>query len=230
LFGVPGNLSPAVLGGLKVGTWFVKEGFLGFNYPEWMKFFGFNLDFSYHRLDFSTQKFSSLVSFFRPGVQTPITGNTFPTSFESNGKAATLAFMFSARYGFLSDNEVPFGRLQPYVAAGPAILFSSQDVNLFLNRARPRAGIPGLAYAVKPGGQSSADIALAVETGIRYMALKNVSIDVSFKYRYAQPTYNYSFIDPYVEDARAAVPIPTNMTLSPTYHLLSGQIGVAYHF
>lgn len=230
VFSVPGILAPAVMGGLKVGTWFVREGFLGFNYPEWMKYFGFNLDFSYHRLDFRTQEFSRLVSFFRPGVQTPINGNTSLTSFESIGKAATLAFMLSARYGFLPDSEVPFGRLQPYIAVGPAILFSSQEVNLALMRARPRVGTPALAYAVKPGSDSSVDIALAVETGIRYMALKNVSIDISFKYRYAQPTYDYSFIDPYVEDARAAVPIATGITLTPTYHLLSGQMGVAYHF
>ena len=36
-----GILDPAVIGGLKVGTWFVKEGFLGYNYPDWAKYLGF---------------------------------------------------------------------------------------------------------------------------------------------------------------------------------------------
>ena len=39
------------MGGVKVGTWFVKEGFLGWSgYPDWMKYFGFYTDFSYQRL------------------------------------------------------------------------------------------------------------------------------------------------------------------------------------
>ncbi|MBI4962379.1 MAG: hypothetical protein HY913_03810, partial [Desulfomonile tiedjei] len=40
-----GKAGPTVLGGLKLGTWFVKEGFLGYSYPDWMKYFGFYLDF-----------------------------------------------------------------------------------------------------------------------------------------------------------------------------------------
>ncbi len=52
IFKSSGHIDPAVAGGLKLGTWFVREGFLGLNYPDWMKYLGFYLDFSYHRLDF----------------------------------------------------------------------------------------------------------------------------------------------------------------------------------
>ena len=45
-YNVPGNPSAAVIGGVKLGTWFVPTGFLGYNYPEWMKYFGFYTDFS----------------------------------------------------------------------------------------------------------------------------------------------------------------------------------------
>ncbi|MDD5642443.1 MAG: hypothetical protein PHX53_12395, partial [Syntrophales bacterium] len=117
--GVPGNFDPAVVGGLKIGTWFVKEGFLGFNYPNWMKHLGFYLDFSYHRLNLRHQnaRYQEIyLGAYNQGV----------LDFSTEGHAATLAFMFAGRYGFFPDSEVPFGRLQPYVAVGPALLFTSQ--------------------------------------------------------------------------------------------------------
>lgn len=218
---IPGRIDPAVMGGLKIGTWFVKEGFLGFNYPDWAKYLGFYLDFSYHRLNFPRQKMSSFATGFSGLVQGPIP-TSVPNNFWSEGTAATLAFMFAARYGFFPDAEVPFGRLQPYLAVGPAILFSSQEPAL--TSGIIIAGAPAFfPYTIKPGSQSSADIALAVEAGLRWMALKNVSLDASFKYRYAQPRYTYSFIDP-------VDLLPHSFTLNPTFHLFSFQVGAAYHF
>ncbi|MFZ5453318.1 MAG: hypothetical protein ACOZF2_15780 [Thermodesulfobacteriota bacterium] len=215
---IPGRLDPAVIGGLKIGTWFVKEGFLGYNYPDWMKYLGFYLDFSYHRLNFRNQQGNSVSFDNLVGGFNPTTNNFF-----SEGTAATLAFMFAGRYGFLPDSEAPFGRLQPYVAVGPAILFSTQQPKLssisifnpppvFLN-----------PYTIKPGSQSATTIALAVDAGIRWMCLKNVSLDLSFKYRFSQPTYNYDYVDP-LDFTRQS------LSLNPTYHLFSGQLGAAYHF
>jgi hypothetical protein len=37
----PRTLSTDFMPGLKIGTWFVKNGFLGFDYPDWMKYFSF---------------------------------------------------------------------------------------------------------------------------------------------------------------------------------------------
>ncbi len=131
-----GSMAPAVIGGVKLGTWFVPTGFLGYSYPDWMKYFGFYLDFSYHRLNVTQNSFSSITSFYRAGVAPPKSASTDGTSFKSEGTAATLAFMFAARYGFFQDSEVPFGRLQPYVAVGPAILFSTQTLTYRANRRR----------------------------------------------------------------------------------------------
>jgi opacity protein-like surface antigen len=207
---IPGRFDPAVIGGVKLGTWFVKEGFLGYNYPEWMKYFGFYLDFSYQRLNMRHQSGVSFDNF----------GNRATNLFFSDGNVATLAFMFAGRYGFLPDSEVPFGRLQPYIAVGPAILFASQEPKITIDP----YGTLGGPFTSSNGSNSDTTIALAVDTGIRWMALKNVSIDVSFKYRYAQPKFSYKFVPGNNFIA------PGTMNLNPTYNLFSGQVGVAYHF
>lgn len=203
-----GSVQPAVIGGVKVGTWFVPGGFLGYNYPDWMKYFGFYTDFSYHRLDIRNHSVQ-VTDYTDAGVF----NGTFPGSFQSEGMAATWAFMFAGRYGFLPDADVPFGRLQPYVAVGPAILFTSMQ---------PKALVLNGAAAASPGSASDTVIALALDAGVRYMALKNVSIDISFKYRYAQPKFGFDFID--------VLGHPSSFNISPTYNLFSGQVGVAYHF
>jgi len=234
-FNFPGRFDPAVIGGLKIGTWFVKEGFLGINYPDWMKYFGFYLDFMMHRLNYRQS-----LGTFQGNTSVSINGQTLLTlpfagdaQLNSEGLAPTLAFMFAARYGFLPDSEVPFGRLQPYVAVGPAILFASQEPSLTVTQITSVNGVPIPAFPVnqtgKLGSSSDVTIALAMEAGLRWMALKNVSIDLSFKYRYARPTFNYdvtSFnLSPINIPGRAG-----SISMDAAMHLFSGQMGVAYHF
>jgi hypothetical protein len=210
---IKGIYEPHFQGGLKLGTWFVPEGTLGFRYPNWMKYFGFYLDFSFHRLNY--------VRSWR-GVYIHNLANTFPVgsaglAFHSEGTAATLAFMFAGRLPILKSTDFPYGRLQPYLAVGPALLFTSQHPELHFMH-----GMLGtLSY--HPNGDSTLAPALAVETGVRWLALKNVSVDLSFKYRYARPDFTFNFRDP-------ATGFVHGFSLRPTYHLLSGQLGVAYHF
>jgi opacity protein-like surface antigen len=202
---LPGGPNAAVIGGLKVGTWFVPTGFLGYSYPDWMKYFGFYTDFSFHRLDARRQQF---------GFTDPFTGAFDGNAdFKSEGTVATWAFMFAARYGFFPDSEVPFGRLQPYVAVGPAVMFSTQS---------PKLQFTDNDTLYSPGSASSVNIALAVDAGLRYMCLKNVSVDLSMKYRYAKPSYDFS------QDFGEGEVVRT--TYSPTLNLFSFQLGVAYHF
>ncbi len=204
----PGHPQPAVLGGIKIGTWFVKEGFLGYNYPEWMKYLGFYLDFCYHRLDLKNQNFNTALS----------TGGAFTTflntDFRSEGTAATLAFMFAARYGFLKDSEVPFGRLQPYIGVGPAIMWTTQT---------PKVTFRTTGQNIDFDSEGSTNIALAIDAGVRYMALKNVSLDLSFKYRYTNPSYTYT-------GAVDVTGAPVGFRYEPTLNLFSVQLGAAYHF
>jgi opacity protein-like surface antigen len=210
----PGAIDPAFQGGLKIGTWFVKEGFLGLNYPEWMKYLGFYLDFSYHRVDYAQRTVTANV--------VPFQINPFNINFQekSEGGAATLAFMFAFRYGFLPDKEVPFGRLQPYVAVGPAIMWTWQQPTFTV-------GLPVFfpPIAVKPDSESVTTIALAAEAGVRWMCLKNVSLDVSFKYRYAHPVFDYEFPSVFF-----GPPVMDKAQYSAPYNFYSVQVGAAYHF
>ena len=222
-----GAVDPTVLGGIKLGTWFVKEGFAGWSgYPDWCKYFGFYTDFSYQRLYTRDNRISGTDFFGGTNFfgQPATAGHSDVGFMQTEGMAATWAFMFAARYGFFQDSEVPFGRLQPYVAVGPAVMFTSMKPKIWtqINQATGLIS-PITDLVINPGNQSSTNLALAVDAGFRYMALKNVSFDVSFKYRYAQPSYTFNGQD-------GGLGIPATFKLSPSLNLYSAQVGVAYHF
>lgn len=206
-----GTFRPAVIGGAKVGTWFTPQGFLGAPYPAWMKYLGFYLDFSYHHQNFKTRVGNTII----PGSALD-TRNTF----SSNGNTLTLAFMFAGRYGFLKDDEVPFGRLQPYFAVGPALMFATQDVTV------ESTGLSGgelIPFKINPAAQTAVVPALAIEPGLRWMVLKNASLDFSFKFRWAHPSFNFKYTDPISATSES-------FTLNPQYLILSFHFGGAYHF
>lgn len=160
---------PAVMGGVTIGYDFINSGFLGHNWPEWMKYFSFATDFTYNRLNVGSRD---------QGL-----GRFIASTSNVEGYEAVWTFMFIGHYGFLSDTEVPAGRLNPYLGIGPAIMFSGLDLGAF------RATYP-VFFKSGLGSTSSTNIALVVEPGIRWMALKNVSLDMAMRYRYAQPSYN----------------------------------------
>lgn len=228
---VPGrvdlSIDLAVVGGVKGGVWFVPEGFLGYHYPDWMKYFGCYLDVSYHRLDYRRQPMDTV------GVdnEPPVTGSQGLTRkatgkgtnrFYSQGRVFTLAFLLSARYGFLPTPEVPFGRLQPYVGVGPGLIVMGQAVGIETRRYlaetnffSPTFGVDGAATAVAP--------CLVVDVGCRYMITRQLSLDAFFRYRWAQPSFDYHYRDKL--SGR-----PASFSLTPEYNTYSVNVGLAYHF
>jgi len=202
--------NPTVIGGITIGYDFVKEGFGGANYPSWMKYFSFATDFTYNRNDISSQTLhvtDVTVNGANFGnVRVPL--NVIPgfAGGRLEGYMAAWTFMFMAHYGFLPDSEVPSGRLVPYVGVGPAILWSGINAGSF-----------GL------GNASSTNVALVAEGGIRYMCLKNVSLDAGFRYRYATPEYSFSA-------GGNNGNIPINATLSTTINSFSFLFRANYHF
>jgi hypothetical protein len=189
-----------------------------------MKYVGVYADFSYQKLNFG----NTTGSFTSPSTYALF--NRGQVGFDTSGSLATLAFMFAFRYGFLPDSEVPFGRLQPYAAVGPAIFFSYQDPTINIYTPNPviaASPVAGFARGIglSPNGQSSVNVGLAVESGLRYFFNRYISVQASFKYRMFTPKYNYSG-----STLLGVTPVSYDTTIKPTFNLYSGQIGVAYHF
>ncbi len=183
-------VEPAVIAGLTIGYNFVREGFLGYNWPDWMKYFSFATDFTFNRYDMRQQTLNGTV------LGVPFTAATMP---RAEGTIAAWTFLFMGGYPLFPDSEVPGGRVVPYLGVGPGIVFSSLNTALIDQSA------------------SSVDIALVAEAGVRFMALKNVSLDVAFRYRWCQPTYSYTVGG-------------TNAEISVDANQFSALCRASYHF
>jgi outer membrane protein W len=228
---VPGRVLLAIdlaaVGGVKAGTWFVKEGFLGYNYPEWMKYFGVYLDLNYHRLDYRRQPLE-VVAFDNElpvfGKKTlPMHGKARGTNrFYSQGRVLTLALMFTGRYGFFPSEEVPFGRLQPYAGVGPGLVVMGQAIGIETRRYyaetktfSPTFGVDASDTAVAP--------CLVVDVGLRYMVTRSFSLDAFFRYRWMRPSFTYSYKDHFSHRTES-------FPFEREFNSYSIHFGLAYHF
>jgi hypothetical protein len=160
------TFNASVIGGAIIGYDFVNSGFGAYNWPDWMRYFSFATDITYNRLNTPS---SQTVNVNVGGATVPATVGRF------KGYELCWTFLFMAHYGFFPDSEVPTGRVVPYLGVGPAILWTGLD-----------SGNVGV------GNASSTNIALVVEPGIRWMCLKNVSIDTALRYRYASPSWEFN--------------------------------------
>ena len=153
------KFQPSVIGGITIGYDFVNSGFAGYNWPTWMQYFSFAVDFTYNRMD----------------VHLPGLGFNNVQPSRAEGYMAAVTFLFMGHYGFFPDSDVPSGRVNPYLGVGPAILMSGLDLG-----------------AIGVGNRSAVDVALVAEAGIRWVCLKNVSIDTAYRFRWAQPHYDFN--------------------------------------
>jgi len=158
------------IGGITIGYDFVNAGFLGYDWPDWMKYFFFATDFTYNRNNFRNQDQSYELNgaFIGRGLFPP-SKQGFGT--QAEGYLAAWTFLFAFHYGLFPDSEIPAGRVHPYIGVGPAILFSGINLK-------------------RMGSASSVDPALVAEAGVRWILLKNVSMDTALRYRYAHPSYS----------------------------------------
>jgi hypothetical protein len=163
------KINASVIGGAMIGYDFVNAGFGAYAWPDWMKYFSFATDITYNRL---------VVESGAGGL-----ANALPTNSRMNGYCIAWTFLFMAHYGFMPDSEVPSGRIVPYIGVGPAVIFTGADFSL------PAPGNRVNALTNTRFATSATNVALVVEPGIRWMCLKNVSVDTAFRWRYAVPSW-----------------------------------------
>jgi opacity protein-like surface antigen len=175
----------AVIGGATLGYDFVNSGFGAYAWPDWMKYFSIATDITYNSLN--------VLSIGGANIPTPV-----------RGYCVAWTFLFMAHYGFFPDSEIPSGRVNPYIGVGPAIIWSGIDLGPFVLAPCQLRALSG----------SSTNIGFVLEPGIRWMAFKQVSIDTSFRYRLASPTYDIRGVD---------------FELNPL-HQLSFLVRANYHF
>ncbi len=163
----------AFIGGIIIGYDFIKEGFLGYDWPKWMKYFSMALNVTYNNFNQPAQDVKAQ----------GLSGRTRTGQFTIHIDAATgymieLSLLFMAKYGLFPTAELPFGRFIPYVGVGPALIFSVVDT------ARGFNFYPS-SDSVEPG--------FVAEAGVRYMVFRHVSLDTVFRYRYVYPSYDRSY-------------------------------------
>ena len=132
--------SPVI--GAKLGYYFHK-----------LPYLGLEGDFFYSKPSAKTQTVT-ISPAFPPNNRIPGNKARFPGQ---DINQWTLAIHIMARYGFIKDDEVPFGRIQPYVGIGPGftVIYAQDD-------SAKNFGIDGLV-------------------GVRYMLRKNLSVFTEFK-------------------------------------------------
>jgi len=93
-------------------------------------------------------------------VSPAVLGSTQVTMPATSWLNWTTALHLVGRVGFFKDSEVPFGRLQPYVGIGPAVV------------------------CIYDPNDSAKNFALDAMGGLRFMMLKNLSAFVEYKYNH----------------------------------------------
>jgi hypothetical protein len=192
-FRVPGRTAPVLTGGVSLGTWF---DYSWAQLPNWMKYFGFSLNYMHYALQYPTQTGTLSQNFLLPGDGTGIPTSTAGScNFRSNGSVNSLAFMFKGRYGWEKDKEVPFGRVQAWVGLGPSLNFVSQKPTVsfsnftLINGAS--AYIP-LSYKQSFNSASSTVLGLQLAVGGSYYLYRWLSADAFLQYDYFSPTFHLS--------------------------------------
>ncbi len=165
--------SPEFIGGIIIGYDFVKDGFLGYNYPKWMKYFSVALNLTHNQFSQPAQNVRvQELPRVSPSGQLPIHIN------KAYGYIIELSILVMAKYGFFPTAELPFGRLIPYVGVGPGLFFTETDTAWGY-------GFSASSDNLEPG--------LAAEGGVRYMLQRNVSLDAAFHYRFFYPSYDRTY-------------------------------------
>jgi opacity protein-like surface antigen len=175
------NFRPGVVGGFKFGYFCNRVPYVGLEVET--------------SVDKSSRRPNESASANRP-----IQGFTKVSLHNDNWINWTTALHIVGRYGFMKDQDVPFGRLQPYLGVGPAFVVNYEEID------------------------SAKNFGIDMMAGVRYMMLKNVSAFVEYKFTHI---WNAEFEDHYFFLPNSTV-VRGTATMDYTSH--KWVLGVAYHF
>jgi len=190
------KLSPSAMGGFKIGWWpnYCHDAWhQEYDHTPWRKHFGFYVDTQINNLEHQ-HHFSSLKICYKNNMTTATDRTDIFLC--SRGLAISCAFLLAWHCGFLATDCVPFGRLQPYLAIGPAGLFTHQKTiltisphqvdgsNLTVLLNNPYTIAPAKKLWARTGG-------FAIDSGIRYLTKHNFIFDFLFNYRFAPLHVSY---------------------------------------
>jgi opacity protein-like surface antigen len=164
--------NPSFLGGVTIGYDFVKEGFLGYDWPNWVKYFSLAIDLTYNDFSQPAQDVQAVIPKNPPRNLVTIHID------QAHGYMLELSLFFIAKYGFFPTPELPFGRLIPYVGVGPGVIFSVVHTSHSF---------------FTDNSSDSTELGIFTEAGVRYMVWRNVSLDAAFRYRYVFPSYDRNY-------------------------------------
>jgi hypothetical protein len=171
---LPGNttVDPSLLTGLTVEYYFMNKGVLKYNWPDWMKNFSVAIDITHNQIAFGHQTANFI-------TRDPDWGTLSLPEF--NGYGLTVAFLLKYRFPLIKGADFPDGRLFYYLGAGPGIS---------LNYLEASNNIPGNGAAIGHGWSTNAT--LVAETGFSLFVVRDVSVDLFFRYRYFRPNYEFN--------------------------------------
>ncbi len=218
------KLSSTVTGGLKLGAWFDDQCHLPCEIPSWLEHFGCYVDADFNDLDYRHSFCLTPICYISPDGSTH-TGRT-DICLATTGHSTTLAFMLACRACICRTDELPAGRFQPYLALGPAVLFVKQHAKLLIGAHEIDDGhfalILNNTYPIEPSCCASKHVACAaLDTGVRQMLSACLSIDYSFKYRYAPSCFSFAAANGSTGDL---------LSFKHRYHQFSFQVGLGFHF
>lgn len=209
------KLSASATGGFKCGTWFKHRNTE--NVISWLDHIGCYLDTRFNNLEYKHRICSTPVCYC---TSTANASGRTDICLSTKGASITLAFLLAGRWGFLATDTIPFGRLQPYLAVGPAGFFTHQKIQLtvyphevdgahltiFLTN--PYTIAPQKKWICAPG--------CALDSGIRYIARKHLLFDFFFNYRFSPMRFNTH--------------CTPQLCMKTHYQLFSFNVGIGYEF
>ena len=181
------NYEPGILGGLKFGRYF-----------DTLPWFGLEVEtnFSHNAIRGNNGRISPPLP---TGATRLLGGADWFDIF-------VIQINLVARYGFLKDKEVTFGRLQPYVGIGPGveIIYAAVD--------------------------SAKNFAIESQAGIRYMCTPKVALFFEYKFSYQFQVEYQNFI--VGKQSPLSTGQPPNLLNAMAFDVPHHRfvIGVSYHF